>query len=117
MGVKTNPLLAKYEANAEAKARARYQVQLSMENEFNLIAHILACDEEFEPNHDQIGRVLNGFFESKQDVAAAILKDDDKQLEHTRCDIARRLKQTLGPDNWQKYKHLFLLLQEFWDMP
>ena len=113
-GNKPNALLKQYEDQAERRARIRYQTMLDIENEIGLIAYIISCDDEFDLTHDQAGSILQDFFKTKQDVAAAIVADDDPQLIHTKSDIARRLKDTLGPDNWKRYRCMFPLLKEYW---
>lgn len=113
-GGKPNPLLQKYEMQAEQRAKVRYQAMLDVENEIGLIAYVLACDDQFDLTPDQAGDIVHGFLGAKRGVASAIASDEDEHLVYTKYDLARRLKQTLGPENWQKYRYLFPLLKEYW---
>ena len=110
---KTNPLLASYEARLET----RYQARLSINSEIDLIAHLISCNEDLKVGPGRAEKALNGFLETKLQVAEEILADSksDKELLHTKRDIAARLKQILGPENWLKYQEMFPLLQEYWE--
>lgn len=110
-GRKINPMLASF----EAKLEARYQQQLEVNSEIDLIAHLLSCNEDFKVGPGRADVAINGFLESKMDLVDTVLNDEDKELLHSKYTIAKRLKQILGPENWEKYKCLFPLLEEYWD--
>lgn len=107
-----NPLLAAYKARLEAD----YASRLNFNSEIDLMAHLLSCDDDLQVDFDEAEKVLNGFLESKMDVVQAVIQDTDKELVYTRYDLARRLKQILGPDNWKKYCKHFALLSEYWEV-
>ena len=108
---KQNPLLASF----EAKLEARYSAQLDINAEIDLIAHMISCNEDLKVGPGRAEKVLNGFLESKMDVMTAIVEDEDKELVYTKHQIAQRLKQIMGPENWKKYHTYFPLLKEYWD--
>lgn len=110
MSVKQNPLLAAF----EAKLEAQYQLQLDINSEIDLIAHLISCNEDLKVGPGRAEAVLNGFLESKMDVVGAIVADDDKELTYSKYKIAQRLKKILGPENWVKYRECFPLLKEYW---
>lgn len=108
---KQNPLLAQY----EAKLEARYAARLDVNAEIDLIAHLLSCNADLKVGPGRAERVLNGFLESKMDIVDVVLNDEDKELVYSKYQIAQRLKQILGPENWKKYCVHFQLLKEYWD--
>lgn len=110
MSVKQNPLLAAF----EAKLKAQYQLQLDINSEIDLIAHLISCNEDLKVGPGRAEVVLNGFLESKMDIVEAVVADDDKELTYSKYKIAQRLKQILGPENWVKYRENFPLLKEYW---
>lgn len=110
MGVKANPMLALFEAKLEAKHEAR----LKINEEINLITHLISCHEDLQVGPGRAEKVLNGFLETKVDIVKTILKDTD-DVEYSMHVLVRRLKQVMGPENWEKYKVFFPSLREFWD--
>lgn len=112
---KPNPLLAAFEAKKEAEFSGR-QARLS---EIDLIAHLLSCHEDLGVDPGRAEKCLNGFLESKLEVAEAIIRESDEddlgEFSVTQRDLARQLKSILGADNWQKYQHMFPMLEPFWD--
>lgn len=63
----------------------------------------------------QIGKLLDGYLKTKEILARDMLEDikADKEMVYTRFDLARRVKQSLGKNNWMKYRELLPLLEEF----
>lgn len=110
---KQNPLLASF----EAKLEQRYQARLDVNAEIDLIAHIISCNEDFQVGPGRAPKAINGFLETKLEIAESTLADskDDPDLWKTKRDVAKRLKQILGPENWKKYQYMFPLLEDFWD--
>ena len=108
---KANPLLAKYEASAYARAKAEYDSRLSIHEEIDLIAHIISNHEDLGVGPGRAEKTLNGYLETKLEVAEAIITecDSDEQGEfcRTQRDLARALKRILGADKWEKYKVFF----------
>lgn len=119
MGVKSNPLLAKYEARAKAEARAEYAAKLDIHNEIDLIAFLKSIHLDLGVGPGRAEKSLNGFLESKMDIAEAILKeateDDQGDFWVTQRNLAAELKSILGPEAWDRCKTLFPTLQFYWD--
>jgi hypothetical protein len=61
--------------------------------------------------------LLERMVEVKMRLADDLLKDakDDKDLDYTKGDLARRMKQILGPAGWTRCQGLFPLLRDYWD--
>lgn len=114
MGKKPNAFLQELERKYDSKYKALYDIQLDIHSELNLMAHIIACDDDFELDEEKAGQILNGFLETKLQIADSIVSDD-KDLVYSKYDIARRLKQIFGPEGWKKYCQFFPLLKEYWD--
>ena len=64
-------------------------------------------------------KVLDGFLESKMDVARAIVQEtgEDAQGDFwvTQRNLAIELKSILGDEAWQSCKMLFPTLEFYWD--
>ena len=60
--------------------------------------------------------LLTEIVEVKMQIADDILADaeDDKEMAYTKGALARRLKQILGADGWERCKTLFPLLRDYW---
>ena len=116
---KGNPLLNKLKQQAEAKARAEYNAKLAIHSEIELIALLYSAHKDLGVGPGRAKKVLDGFLESKHDVAKAIVKEttEDSQGDFwiTQRDIARDLKRILGAENWQECKVLFPTLKYYWD--
>ena len=106
---KKNPLLEAY----EAKLEANYRLRLAHNSEIGMLGLIIAADDEEIEN---VGGLLFRYIETKMQIAKDIVTDskDDKTLTYTRADIARRVKQILGEEDWERFKELFPLLEEYW---
>lgn len=106
---KKNPILEAF----EAKLEAQYQLRLAHNSEISMLGLIIAADDE---NIENVGGLLFRYIETKMQIAKDIVSDskDDKTLTYTRCDLARRVKQVLGEEDWERFKELFPLLEEYW---
>lgn len=106
---KNNPILEAHERILERG----YQLRLAHNNEIGMLGMIIAADDEEIEN---VGGLLFRFIETKMQIAKDIVSDskDDKTLTYTRADIARRVKQVLGEEDWERFKELFPLLEEYW---
>ena len=117
-GSKPNPMLAKLEAKIRSEEQARARAQFKTNSEIDLIAHIISCAEDFKIGPGRAERCLCGYLETKMDIAKmvtdAIDVDRDDEFLVPKRDIAWKLKNTLGPDLWEKYKGCFPLVQEYW---
>jgi hypothetical protein len=107
--MKPNPILAAH----EAKLEKQYQLRLAHNSEIGMLALIISADDE---EVEDVGGLLFRYIEAKMQIANDIVTDskDDKTLTYTRADIARRVKQILSEEDWERYKELFPLLEEYW---
>lgn len=111
---KKNPILDAFEKKKEQEFAFRRRAN----EEISIIAMIIAADDSLEPEDPQmIGLMLDDYFSTKEILARDMLEDikSDREMVYTRCDLARRLKQTLGRDLWVKYRERFPLLREYWE--
>lgn len=111
---KKNPILDAFEKKKEQEFAFRRRAN----EEISIIAMIIAADDSLEPEDPQmIGLMLDDYFSTKEILARDMLEDikSDKEMVYTRCDLARRLKQTMGRDLWMKYRERFPLLREYWE--
>ena len=120
MAKKPNTLLAQYEARAKAIARAEYDAKLDIHAEIDLMAHLLSIHEDLGVGPGRAEKSLNGFLESKMDIAQAIVDEttDDSQGEFckTQRDLAKSLQGILGSEAWERCKYLFPTLRDYWDI-
>lgn len=109
MAKKPNPLLASFEAMKERE----YQLRLAHNSEIGMLGLIISADDE---GIEDVGGLLFRYIETKMQIAKDIVTDsvDDKTLTYTRADIARRVKQVLGEEDWERFRELFPLLREYW---
>lgn len=116
MSKKPNPLLAQF----EAKFQAEYSHKVAIHNEIDLIAHLLSNHEDLGVGPGRAEASLNGFLESKMEIAQAIVDEstDDTKGEFckTQRDLAKMLKGILGADAWSRCKVLFPTLKDYWDI-
>jgi hypothetical protein len=106
---KPNPFLAKLEA--------QHQARLAINSEINMMAALIAGNDLGFVSTQRADLLLAQMVEVKMKLAEDLVADakDDKTLEYTKADLARRLKQILGPDGWNRSKKLFPLLRDYWD--
>lgn len=129
---KQNPILAAY----EAKLRAEFDAQLvQLEayhkqrrhtlTELNIMALMLAAHEELHVGPGRAGAFLRTFLETKKKMAEELTADigeadrygswnGDRDFVKTRHDLAKALKSIFSPEDWDYYKELFPMLEEFW---
>ena len=105
---KKNPFLEAY----EAKLERQYQLRLDHNSEISMLGLIISADDE---GIEDVGGLLFCYIETKMQIAKDIVSDskDDKTLTYTRCDLERRVKQVLGEEDWERYKELLPLLEEY----
>lgn len=108
---KPNPLLAAFEAKLEAE----YQQRIKINSEINMMALLIAANNELKVGAGRAGFFLAEYMDILMEIAKAILQDDDPELIYTKHNLAKRLKSILGAENWIRYRELFPLLQEYWD--
>jgi hypothetical protein len=112
MAKKKNPFLEAYEAKLEAQYRGR----LASNTEINMISMLIAGSDLGFIGPKRADLLLARLVEVKMKLAEDLVKDAeiDKELTYTRADLARRLKQILGPDGWIRCRELFPLLRDYW---
>lgn len=117
-GNKPNPMLAAFEAKIRAEEQAKARDQFETNSEIGLVAHIISCAEDFKVGPGRAERCLCGYLETKMSIAKmvtdAIDVDHDDEFLLPKRDIAWKLKDTLGPELWEKYKGFFPIVQEYW---
>lgn len=113
-GKKQNPLLAAY----EAKLEANYQRKLEINSEFDYMAFLMVVHDEFKVGPGRADKLLDKFIAKKVEIAQKIIEDSegDKEILHTKRDIAWVLKSIFGPEKWAKYRGMFQLVWEYWNM-
>lgn len=111
-----NAFLKKLKAQAEAKASIKAQTHVEMD----LMALLLFLHEKFKVGPGRADGCVNDFLAWKIEIAEAIDKEwqedqsKKKELVMTPRDLAKRLKEILGPAGWEKCKTLFPFLREYW---
>lgn len=117
-GKKPNPMLEKFEAKIRAEEQAKARDQFDTNSEVDLIAHIISCADDFQVGPGRAEQCLCGYLETKMDIAKMVTEaieiDHDNEFLVPKRDIAWKLKNTLGPKLWEKYKGCFPLVQEYW---
>ena len=114
---KRNAFLAKL----EAQAAARQSVKTEAHVEIDTMAMLLAVNDELQVGAGRAGKVVNAFLAYKMEIAEAIVTELDedqskkKELIVVRRDLAARLKEILGQENWEKYKTLFPFVRDYWE--
>lgn len=123
---KANPILDAFErklraefAQRVAAMEADYHRRLARNTEINLIAMLIGGNDCGFLGPARAGLLLDAQLETKMKIAEELIADseDDPQLEYTRYDLARRVQQILGPDEWVRCQGLFPLLREYWVKP
>lgn len=108
-------------ATLQAQAAARQAVKTEAHVEIDTMAMLLAVNDELQVGAGRAGKVVNAFLAYKMEIAEAIIKELDedqskkKELIVIRRDLAARLKEILGHENWEKYKTLFPFVREYWE--
>lgn len=105
----------------QAQAAARQSVKTEAHVEIDTIAMLLAVHDVCQVGAGRSGKVLNDFLAYKLEIAEAIIKELDedqskkKEIVVLRRDLAVRLKEILGKENWEKYKTLFPFVRDYWE--
>lgn len=108
MAKKQNPFLAQLEE--------KYKQRLARNTEINMIAMLIAGNDLGFVGEKRADLLLEKLLETKDKLATDLVADskDDKSLTYTKADLARRMKQILGADGWERCKTLFPLLRDYW---
>lgn len=105
----------------QAQAAARQAVKTNAHVEIDTISMLLAANDELQVGPGRAGKLVNAYLAYKIEIAEAIVKELDedqskrKELIIIRRDLATRLKEILGQENWEKYKTLFPFVQDYWE--
>lgn len=116
MGKKQNPFLAQLQAQADAKASAKVQTHV----EIDTIAMLLSVHDRLQVGPGRAPDLVNDFLAWKLEIAEAIMQElaedqsKKKELVIVQRDLAKRIKEILGPEGWAKYKTLFPFLRDYW---
>lgn len=116
MANKQNHFLAQLQAKAELKAIARSERMA----EIDTIAFLLAVNSRLKVGPGRADGALNDFLAWKTEIAEEITKEMEEDLSKkkeiivTRRDLAKRVKEILGPEAWERRKTLFPFLREYW---
>lgn len=114
---KQNAFLAKLQAQAQAKAAIKTEAHV----EIDTIAMLLAVHDICGVGAGRASKVVNSYLSYKIEIAEAMLKELDedqtkvKEIVVVRRDLAKRLKEILGQEGWEKYKTLFSFLRDYWE--
>ena len=112
-----NAFLAKLQAQAEAKADIKARAHVEMD----LIALLLFLHEKFKVGPGRADGCINDFLAWKIEIAEAMDKEwaedqsKKKEIVVVKRDLAKQLKEILGPEVWAKSKTLFPLLRPYWE--
>lgn len=111
---KPNPILAQFEAKKEAEFTGR----LACNTEINMMSALIAGNDLGFIAEKRADLLLARMVEVKMELATDLVADAkaDKSLTYTKADLARRLKQILGPDGWIRCRELFPLLRDYWEV-
>ena len=122
MPKKPNPILAAYGAKKEAE----FMERLGRNTEMDLIALLISANRELQVGPGRAGDLLAEFLDVKMQLAEQLLADvgdgdkrdgnGDPEFLHTKRDWATALQKILGPENWQKYRELFPVCREYWEV-
>lgn len=113
---KKNAFLEKLKAQAAAKESVKTQAHV----EIDTMALLLTVHDRLKVGPGRADDVVNDFLAWKMEIAEAIVKELDedqskkKELIIVKRDLAKRIKEILGPESWEKRKNLFPFLKEYW---
>ena len=113
---KKNAFLEKLKAQAAAKESVKTQAHV----EIDTMALLLTVHDRLKVGPGRADDVVNDFLAWKMEIAEAIVKELDedqskkKELIIVKRDLAKRIKEILGPESWEKRKTLFPFLEEYW---
>ena len=107
-------------AQLRAQAAAREALKTEAHVEIDTIAMLMAAHDRLQVGPGRAPGLVNDFLAWKIEIAEAILKELDedqskqKEILIVRRNLAKNLKEILGPEGWEKYKTLFPFLREYW---
>ena len=110
---KPNAYMARYEAKQEAK----YHKMLDIHDEIDYMAMMLMLNDELHVGPGRADKLFNDFLANKMEIAEMVVEDSrgDRSILHTKSQLAKRMRKIFGPEHWEKRKHWFSMLKEFWE--
>ena len=114
---KKNAFLAKLQAQAQAKEALKTEAHV----EIDTIALLLSTHDVCQVGAGRSPALLNSFLAYKIEIAEEIIKELDedkskkKEIIIVRRDLAKRIKEILGKEGWEKYHTLFPFLRDYWE--
>lgn len=117
MAKQKNAFLAKLKAQAQEKEAVKTKAHV----EIDTISMLLSVHDVCGVGAGRASKVLNSFLAYKMEIAEEIIKELDedqskkKEIIIVRRDLAKRLKEILGKEGWEKYKTLFPFLRDYWE--
>lgn len=122
MGNKPNPLLLKLEAKLEAE----HQIRVRQHIEIDRMAMLFAAHRRLKVGPGRADGLLEEHTKVKSEIAKAIRDDigtsdkkggdGDPEFLHTKRDLAKGLKEILGPEAWERDKYYFPMVKDYWDV-
>jgi hypothetical protein len=112
-----NAFLAKLQAQAAAKEKVKTDAHV----EIDTMAMLLSVHDRLQVGPGRADGVVNDFLAWKLEIAEAIVKELDedqskkKELIIVKRDLAKRIKEILGKEAWERRKTLFPFLKEYWE--
>lgn len=124
---KPNPILTAFEkklraefALEKAQMKADHSAEIARLSELDLMAHIIAGNEDFNIGPGRARKCVDGYLETKLDIATAVVEeaesDEQGEIVKTKYDLAKRIKQIVGPEFFEELKPSFPMLWEVWDL-
>ena len=116
MAKKQNAFLAKLQAQAAAKEAVKTEAHV----EIDTMAMLLSAHDRLQVGPGRADGLVNAFLAWKLEIAEAITQElaedlsKHKELVVVKRDLAKRIKEILGPGGWEKWKTLFPMLREYW---
>lgn len=113
-------------AKRDAQLLAYHEKQRQALSEIDLIAHLISAHNELKVGPGRAGFLLAEYLDVKMQIAEMLLADvgdshkkggnGDPEFLHTKRDLAITLKRILGEENWMKYRELFPICCDYWDI-
>jgi hypothetical protein len=116
MAKKQNAFLAKLQAEAQKREAAKTEAHV----EIDTMAMLLMVHDRLKVGPGRADGCINDFLAWKLEIAEAITQElaedlsKHKELVIVKRDLAKRIKEILGPEGWEKWKTLFPFLRDYW---
>lgn len=117
-----NPFIAQI----RAQERAKYQQLRQCHEEIDLMATLIGAHNELQVGPGRAGFLLAEVLDVKMQIAKNIIEDvgnsdkkggdGDPEFLYTKKNLAVTLKAILGEENWKRYRELFPMLKDYWEV-